>query len=146
MGSGGPTAQLLQLNSTLGTSFDGVTRFNERITRFAPEAAVILALVLGFVAVRLRRLEFASALHARIRRSAQTLQILLETTGWTFAASMIGAPIVLVFMRAQHPGDTGSLVAIGVSTFASMPAALLGSLVASALIRERNLFAYFRER
>ena len=146
LGSGGPTPQLLQLNSTLGTTFDGTKRFADRITRFAPEAAAILALVLGFVAVRLRRLEFASALHARTRRSAQTLQILLETTGWTIAASMIGALIVLVLIRTQYPGDAGSLIAVGIPTFASLPATLVGALVGSALVRERNLFAYFRER
>ncbi|WP_426517761.1 hypothetical protein ACPPVQ_01120 [Diaminobutyricibacter sp. McL0618] len=146
LGSGGPTPQLLQLNSTLGATFDGTKRFAGRITRFAPEAAAALALVLGFVAVRLRRLEFASALHARTKRSAQTLQILLETVGWTIAASMIGALIVLVLIRTQYPGDMGDLISVGIPTFASLPATLVGALVGSALVRERNLFAYFRER
>jgi hypothetical protein len=70
----------------------------------------------------------------------------LETAAWTAAATLVSIPIVLAVIHALHPVDVLSLVAIGVSTLAPVSATVLGSLVGSALIRERNLFAYFRAR
>lgn len=121
-------------------------RFQNRVTRYAPEAAAVLAVVLGLIAVRLRRLELASALHARIPRSALTLQLLVETAVWTSAAALISIPTVLAAVHALRPTDVMSLVACGAGALAPLPAAILGSLIGSALVRENNLFAYFRDR
>src|SRR5699024_9220237 len=43
-----------QLNTTLGSEFDGATALTERITRWAAPTAAVAGAVLGFIAVRLR--------------------------------------------------------------------------------------------
>lgn len=58
-----------RLNATLGATFDAPARLAARSTVHAPLAAAVVGLALGYLAVRLRRLELAAALHARVRKA-----------------------------------------------------------------------------
>jgi hypothetical protein len=78
-----------QLNARFGTELDPAALYRHRITRFTPVVVVAVAgLLLGRVGVRLRRLEFASAMHAGVSRRALLFQVTVETgSGWSSGSS-----------------------------------------------------------
>lgn len=110
--------QLSQLNSTLGSAFDGEQLFNDRITRFAPAGAALIGFGLGFAAIRSRRLELASARHAGVQFQSQAAQLAFESAAWSIlgAADVAGEGEVERGVDAVHRGlrrgATGATVVI----------------------------------
>jgi hypothetical protein len=137
-----------QLNGRLGATYDASAEFSGRLTKPAPIAAVVLGLALGFAAVRLRRLELAAALHARVPRAALTWQVLLETAVWTGAAVIVTVPVLWwLAAGAGLPADQVSTWVIGMRTvLAGAGAVLVGAVVGALATREKHLFKYFKER
>ena len=144
----GPTAvERLQLNSTLGTRFDGPERFTSRPTGLASIWLGAAATGLGFVSVRRRRLELASELHAGISRIDLGVKILAETASWGLpAASLIVTATSLVAGSAPAL-DRAALLGHG-ALFAviALLGGTLGALFALLLTRESHLNRYFRTR
>lgn len=138
---------LSRLNSAFGSSFDASTRIAERATVVAPAGGVAAGFLLAFVAVWIRRLELAAALHARVPRSAIAAQQVIEAAAWVVAASLVSISVV-VFAAAIDNPDTGVATwQIGARTVAAAAAsALLGALAAASLVREKQLFRYFKDR
>ena len=56
--------KLSQLNPTFASGVDPAKQYDNRLTRWAPVAALVGGLVIGFAAIWTRRLELASTLHA----------------------------------------------------------------------------------
>ncbi len=138
---------LSQLNTTLGTQFDGRVRYDERPTRHAPVAAALAGLALGCAAIRSRRLELASAQHSGVARADQLTQLLAETSTWVAAAWVLVLPVPTALVLAA-PGDGAAAlggIALRVMTAASI-GVLAGVILAAALTRERHLFVYFKNR
>lgn len=138
-----PRPEITQLNTTLGRTFDGATAFQTRSTRFAAVAAAVGGLALGFVGVRLRRLQLASALHAGASRRALLAITALETCGWV---ALCGAIVVPATVIAAHAlGGTSQSYAAGWGVFvAAALGALGGACAAVATTHERHLFRYFK--
>jgi hypothetical protein len=138
---------LAQLNSSLGRSFDGLSLFDNRLTRFAPFVAALAGLALGFMSVRLRRLELASARHTGVTTSAQIGQIVIESAIWILGALAIVLAGIVVFTIMSNVAETGVLISLGSRVLAAGGAsALLGAVVATMITSERQLFRYFKER
>ncbi|MBN9188425.1 MAG: hypothetical protein J0I62_07990 [Microbacterium sp.] len=139
--------QLGQLNSTLGAAFDGAQRFHDRLTRFAALLALALAAGIGFVSVRIRRLELASALHAGVGKGALGAMLAVETVAWTVPAAVLTATTVTVLLAVGPPidGTTGWILGARVG-FAAVVGPFLGGLLALLRTSERQLFRYFRDR
>lgn len=135
------------LNTTLGEGYDSATLLNNRLTRHAPLAAVVIGLTLGWTATRLRRLEIASALHARLPRVGIAWQHLLETTCWAAAAAVIAAAAVACAAVIHNPDPPMDTWLTGLrAVVAGCTTPLIGSLAAVAATREKHLFRYFRNR
>ncbi|GHC73246.1 hypothetical protein GCM10007079_07010 [Nocardiopsis terrae] len=136
-----------QLNASLGETFDGAAEFSDRITRFVPPATALAGLLLGFVSVRLRRLEFASALHVGQSRRSQLVTALLETGVWSTSGLVLAGCALVLASHAGNPGEPGAVLAVsGPGLVAAVPACLAGAALALAGVRERHLFRYFKER
>lgn len=138
---------LSQLNTTLGTGFDGNERFNERITRYAAPLGFFVAALLGYVAVRGRRIQFASALHAGARKADLTAILGIEFLSWTVSAAAFASSLITVWVVAGAGEDRLAFAALGLSI--AVPAFLgpyIGGLIALSLIKERHLFRYFKDR
>ncbi|MEU3020444.1 MULTISPECIES: hypothetical protein [unclassified Nocardiopsis] len=136
-----------QLNTTLGAGFDGAAAFAERTTRFAAPAAVLVGFVLGFTAVRLRRLELASALHVGVSRRALLVQTSLETLLWAVAGLLLVGCALAVAVRLGNPADPWETLAVSAPTaVAAGAAALAGAVAAVCRVREEHLFRYFKDR
>ncbi|MBD3780216.1 hypothetical protein [Cellulomonas sp. ES6] len=136
-----------QLNTTLGTTFDGVQAHAGRATRHAVWLSVAGGALLGFAGVRARRLELAAARHVGVTAPAQHLLLLLEGLASVLPAGVLVAAAVAVQVVTGTGEDPAALVRTAVHVAApGLAAALLGAQVAAALTRESHLFRYFRTR
>ncbi|MEN0086413.1 MAG: hypothetical protein AAGC66_16730 [Leifsonia sp.] len=145
--TGGPGPQLQQLNAAHGTRLESEGAFEDRITRFAPAAAAFIGAALGFISIRRRRLEVASALHAGVGAVGQRLQLVIETAIWAALAAVISfsAAAAVAFATAAR-GFEQTGVSAPCITLAGTSAAVLGALLAALAIKERHLFALFKVR
>jgi hypothetical protein len=116
------------------------------VTRFAPLAVAMTSGLLGFVAVRRRRLQLASARHAGVRVPPLLLQSVVETAIWTLAGGAVGVVGVLALLTLSSPGEAGAVLPIGLRALSGAGATLLGAALATLSIRERHLFVYFKGR
>ena len=136
-----------QLNTSMGATIDPVTRYQQRLTRSAPSAAALFGLAVGFVAVRRRRLELASALHAGVTRTAITAQLMLETLAWTTGAVILAGPLVWWAVATDNPYPVGPGLAVAAMTIlAGVLGAWAGILVGLSVTHESHLFRYFKTR
>ncbi|HEX8628650.1 MAG TPA: hypothetical protein VF755_10820 [Catenuloplanes sp.] len=136
-----------QLNTGSGTRFDGLGEFAGRPTRYALPGCALTGLLLGFVAIRLRRLEIAAALHLGQSRRALLATLLIETAAWSLIGLVLAA-CALVF-GVLLGGAAGPLEVYLIDVrgpAAAALATLAGTVLASWTVRERQLFGYFKDR
>lgn len=139
--------KLGQLNSTLGAHFTGAPQFDTRITRFAPLAVALACFVLGFVSIRLRRLQLASDLHAGASRHDLGMIVLLDTTWWLTPALLLAESATVIFTAALGAlDDAAPLVLANRIIWAAAVATLAGVALGWTLTREQHLFNYFKTR
>jgi len=138
---------LSQLNTSLGRTFEGETRFAQRPTAWAAPVAAVAAFVLAFVSVRIRRMQIASGLHAGVSRRAVYAMLGLETVSWSLPVMVWSLALIAMFTAAAEPGDRAALLLLGarISVLAQL-GVLAGAAAAAGVIRERDLFAYFKDR
>jgi hypothetical protein len=146
-----------QLNTSLGTRYDGVGEFAGRPTRYAPHGCFLAGLVLGFAALRMRRLEIAGALHLAESRRALLATHSIETAAWSSVALVLAACALLVGVGpvgvgpgGVGPGGTGDPVSVYLidirGPVVAVLAAQIGAVLALYTIREKHLFGYFKNR
>lgn len=138
---------IAQLNSSRGNAFAGPDQFMQRPTRAGTPAAAVIAGLLGFVAVRLRRLQLASMLHAGVRRIDLVVMQLVEGCAWSTPAFLIGVGTAAAMTRFVIPGEDHAqfVLALGIS-LAGFAGALIGVIMGALSARERHLFQYFKDR
>jgi hypothetical protein len=137
-----------QVNGSLGADHDAARAFAGRLTRHAPTAAALaIGLVLGWVALRLRRLELAAALHARVPKRHLAWQQVVEALAWATAAAVVALAGTVYAAALDNPGPVLEAWLIGArSVIAGVLGVLLGTLAAIAATREKHLFRYFKNR
>jgi hypothetical protein len=136
-----------QVNTTLGASFDGPARFAALPLGAMRLAGVGVAGVAGFVSVRSRRLELASALHAGVAKTALALQVTVETAWWLLLGLTPSVATAVYAARAGNTTEWFTAFFPAAQTLAAAGAtAILGALAATALTRETHLFRYFKNR
>lgn len=140
--------QVAQHNASLGRAGDPAADYLARDTRAMPLIAALVGLLVGFIAIWVRRLELASALHTGARRLDQLLTCLLETVAWTAVAVIATLPMILYAARSATPAADHLAVVVAALLIPASCAAgtLLGAAAATGLIREDRLFAYFKGR
>ncbi|MGY4644585.1 hypothetical protein [Cellulomonas sp. URHB0016] len=138
---------LTQLNPSSGTSYDPRSAMASRLTRWTPAAAAVIGLVVGLAGVRARRLQIASALHARVARPHLAWQHLLEATCWVGAATLVAGAASAWAAAAGNPDPSAAVYLTALRTVgAGAAGAIAGTLAAVSTARERDLFRYFRDR
>ena len=136
-----------QLNVTLGARFAGLKSFEARVTQWAPLVAAIAAFGLAYVSIRMRRLQFASALHAGVARSDHLLIALAETAVWVAGGLIVVFPAAAVTAANATLQDREATFALGGAVvLAAGAGGVLGAFIAAALTREKHLFRYFKDR
>jgi len=136
-----------QLNSSHGERFDGRERFEARVSRFAPAIAGIVAFGLATAAIRFRRIQLASALHARVPRRDLLAVQMLEASSWIVPAVCVGLALTALLAAGSAPGDRLTVAIIGSRILAVAGLGALGGTAAGVLFtREKHLFRYFKDR
>lgn len=140
-------AVISQLNTSHGADLDAAALYHQRFTAWAPVVALAVGLLLGVVAIRMRRLELASALHCSVPKRALIAQLMVETCAWLACALLLCSPLLAWVWLANGNADAAPLT----DTLLRVPiAAVVGVIVGSALtaagIRKRRLFRYFKNR
>jgi hypothetical protein len=136
-----------QLNTSRGARFDGDASFAARPTRHALPGCLAAGLLLGFLAIRIRRLEIAAALHLGVTRRAVLATLLIETAAWAFAALALAACALVVGVTLHNPAPGADVYLIDIrGPVVTALATLGGAVLASATIREKHLFGYFKNR
>lgn len=136
-----------QLNSTLGSRFAGLAAFESRVTKSSPLVAAIAGLLLAYLSIRLRRLQFASALHAGVARSDHVLMVLVETGAWIVGGLIIALPTVTLTAASTVTPDSSAVFDLGGAIMvAASVGGILGAVLAAVSTREKHLFRYFKDR
>lgn len=139
--------ELSQLNTSLGSSFDGAARFKDRVTRWATPGLAFAGALLGLVAIALRRLQIAASLHAGVSRRAQLSILMLEATVWTLAAGILATAASAMLCLSTSRDMQTLILTISIRVIlAGVLGALAGTALAIALVREDHLFRYFKNR
>lgn len=138
---------LSRLNSRMGERFSGPDQFGTRITRYAAPVVGILTFSIAFAAVRLRRLELASALHARVMRRDLLLISAIETLSWSIPGALVSIASLLPVAGQAPPGDVFPTIILGLRIISvGVLGSMAGTMVAVLGVRERHLFRYFKDR
>lgn len=139
--------QLSQHNLQLGKPVNPESAFAGRSTGAFPLAGFGIGAMVGFGAVWLRRLEIASAFHVGVQRSDQTVTLLLEALAWSCAGALVAFPAIALLTQNLAASDLIPVAATAALTPAlTVSGAILGTLAAALLVRERRLFSYFKGR
>jgi hypothetical protein len=140
------TTQVKQLNNALGAGFDGWSQYQHRASRVTLLATPITALMIGFIAIRSRRVEIADDLHSGIPRTSLWVTSTLETFAWSIPA--IGAASATLYLGAAHLSDQANafdlLFTESTALIASLITAQFGAAIALSTIKEAQLFKYFK--
>ena len=147
VGSDDQNAQVLAMNPTRGTTFDAAGRLRQRPTWWAWIAASAIGAALGAAATWWRRLEIASALHAGLRTSDTTVLQLFEAVAWVGGAFILTSGICLTILSGAAPDDRSDLIRLVTAEgICAASWTLIGVVIASMTIRERQLFTFFKGR
>jgi len=139
--------QLLQLNASHGSTFDGAAAFDSRVTRVGPIVLALVGLVLGAVAIGRRKLEVASSRHAGVAAVAISLQLVLESLCWSAIGALAALASLSVLIAAAGSSSPPVLWEVGARALAAaLIGPALGALVRTATIREAHLFEHFKTR
>lgn len=145
--AGASPAGITSLNRSFDRRYDAPALYATRVTRFMPVFAGTVGVFVGFVSVWRRRLEYAGALHSGQRKCDQLLGVAAETMIWdglgTLSAIGALAAMIWPFAPADPSAVMLSAVRSPVTTFAGT---CLGALSVTAVIRESQLFRYFKTR
>lgn len=143
----GTDLKVLQLNGTLGETFDGAAEFHARATRWLPLLGAAAAFLIAFAAMRLRRVELASARHAGVRLADQLAITLGESLAWIAATVAIVTPVVCAFLLQAPRADAPAHLHAALLTAAlAVAAGVSGSSLAVLLSGEKHLFRLFKQR
>jgi hypothetical protein len=134
-----------QLNSSLGRSFQGNDRFTHRPTVWVNAVAAGAAFVCAIGAVRLRRVQFAAALHDGLTATSLLGIVLLESAAWVLPIGAGTPAILAIFALDESWGMQQEGLTLAVRSAASVWAGAFCGTVAGVLaIRERHLFRYVK--
>lgn len=139
--------QLAQLNTSLGERYDLQDKLVTRPTAIAVAGSAVVFFVLGVLAIWSRRTQFASALHAGVRRSAMAWMAFLESSVWILASFFIsGFACFAVALAGIDAGRAAALLAFFKIACVGVLSAYAGIFATVGAIREHKLFTYFKQK
>lgn len=141
-------AGVSRLNTSTGELVSTEERLSSRTTTLLPLLAAVLSFTLAALLIWTRRVELALAQHLGVSRTAQTWQLLLESLTWATPAALLASTAVAVTQLPELTAAEASWVITHTATGlgASLCAVLVGTLAASMLIHERQLYSWSKDR
>ena len=146
-GSGSSNAGVTQVNKGFDAHYDARASYVNRSTRWMPWVGLAIGVLVGVFGVRRRRLEYAGALHSGQSKGAQLLGIGVETGVWAGLATFASCALLLAYAVRMSRSDWAAVLAAAVRTpLAVFAGVMVASLFAGLLIRESQLFRFFKKR
>lgn len=146
-GSGKGTAGVMALNKGYDAHYSAQRSYHSRSTRWIPYLGLILGLMIGAIAVRRRRLEYAGALHSGQSKGAQLLGMVLETLVWGGLGTIGACSLLTTYcVRASYSDYPAVLYGAVRAPLAIFAGAMLTTALTGLTIRESQLFRYFKRR
>ena len=146
-GSGSSNAGVTQVNKGFDAHYDARASYVNRSTRWMPWVGLAIGVLVGVFGVRRRRLEYAGALHSGQSKGAQLLGIGVETGVWAGLATFASCALLLAYAVRMSRSDWVAVLAAAVRTpLAVFAGVMVASLFAGLLIRESQLFRFFKKR
>ena len=142
-----PEVRIRQLNTSMGESLDQELELANRVTRLLPLFSTVIAGLVGVVAVRLRRLEIASALHVGVRIRDLAGQLMLECISWAVPAGALALAAAFLIARPLEGGDAVFVwLSAGFTVATGATAVMVGIFGGLASIRSKRFFQFFLDR
>lgn len=146
-GSGSSNAGVTQVNKGFDAHYDARASYLNRSTRWMPWVGLAIGVLVGVFGVRRRRLEYAGALHSGQSKGAQLLGIGVETGVWAGLATFASCALLLAYAVRMSRSDWVAVLAAAVRTpLAVFAGVMVASLLVGLLIRESQLFRFFKKR
>ncbi|RMI06576.1 hypothetical protein EBM89_15970 [Cellulomonas triticagri] len=146
-GAGASDVAVTQLNTSPGGAFDGETLFQQRETRWVTVIGAGAGALLGLVAVRVRRLELASARHCGVGRAGLVGQVGVETLAWSAVAAGTAWGLTILVVAGAGTEDLAAILLVTARpALAATVGCVLAAALATARIRERDVLRYFKDR
>ena len=146
-GSGSSNAGVTQVNKGFDAHYDARASYVNRSTRWMPWVGLAIGVLVGVFGVRRRRLEYAGALHSGQSKGAQLLGIGVETGVWAGLATFASCALLLAYAVRMSRSDWVAVLAAAVRTpLAVFAGVMVASLLVGLLIRESQLFRFFKKR
>ena len=146
-GSGSSNAGVTQVNKGFDSHYDARSSYLNRSTRWMPYLGMVLGVLVGVFGVRRRRLEYAGALHSGQSKGAQLLGIGVEDGIWVGLATISSCLLLAAYAVRMSRSDWVAVLAAAVRTpLAVFAGVMVASLFAGLLIRESQLFRFFKKR
>ncbi len=143
----GENPQISQLNTTLGATYNGTALLENRPSLILVWVAGPAGAIIGYISTKLRRLEFASAMHSRVPKIGLLVQIFFESLYWLIPSLVITSVGSFYIAQSQLVVDAPVVWMVGLRILLlSALGVCIGCLGAIGTMREKYLFRYFRER
>lgn len=134
------------LNKGFDAHYDAQKGYLTRVTRWMPYLGLAVGLLLGVISVR-RRLEYAGALHSGESKGAQLLGIELESLIWAGAGTLATCALLSAYALRMSQSDPLAVLLAAVRTpLVLLAGVLVSSLLTGSVIRQTQLFRYFKNR
>ena len=135
------------LNKGFDAHYDAQKGYLTRVTRWMPYLGLAVGLLLGVISVRRRRLEYAGALHSSESKGAQLLGIELESLIWAGAGTLAACALLSAYALRMSQSDPLAVLLAAVRTpLVLLAGVLVSSLLTGSVIRQTQLFRYFKNR
>ncbi|MGD9959441.1 hypothetical protein [Nocardioides sp.] len=140
--AGAPTSQS-QLNGRLGERLTVAEAYADRPTRWAPLVAGIAGLITALMGAFRRRLELAHARHLGLTISEQSWQLVLE---WAFTLPASVAVLACTVTALVAPPQAWLFELAARIVASGVVGAIAGAALGALVVRDRQLFGYFKGR
>ncbi|OZG48766.1 hypothetical protein [Bombiscardovia coagulans] len=140
--------QIKQINNSLGRTFNGWEQYQKRASKYITIVLPFAALLIGFISVRIRRIEIADDLHCGISRSNLWAINALEALSWSLPAVLFSSAALFLMVRTvRNQSDAMQLCSVELpALLAALVLSQVGIVMALVSIKADHLFRYFKER
>ncbi|MDR1448315.1 MAG: hypothetical protein LBI63_05115 [Candidatus Ancillula sp.] len=136
---------LSQLNSKLGETYTQYDSYLDSLLPLTSFLVLIIALLFGFISMRVRRLEVASNIHAGLKKLDIIFITIFDAFPAVIFSSLLSLPVLLVVSQ-NILYETAVLVPYLKILLGSCVGFISGCVFAVILTREQHLFKYFKNR